>query len=353
VHPVLTRRSFTLGYAALWIGVGFSLSLVEGLSWFVAMLLTVPLMLVFGFICLTPWYLCRLMPIRPDTALRVMPMQALAALVSASLWIVLGYAWTTVLSTTNAGPQLKAEFHRIQPALFALAVALFLLSSAVHYLVVAVDESRAAETRALRLQMLAAHAELRALHAQITPHFLFNSLNSISALTSTDPAGARDMCVLLGDFLRGTLQIGTLDSIPLRQELALVDQFLAIEQVRFGERLRIERVIENDTLDCRVPPLIVQPLAENALRHGVSQMLDGGTVRMAAWRNGDVLVLTIDNPIERAARPKRGSGLGLENVRRRIEAVYGPRASLTAGAQKDRYSVEITLPLTLVKEQQA
>ena len=353
MHPVLTRRSFTLGYAALWIGVGFSLSLVERLSWLVATLLTVPLMLVFGFICLTPWYLCRLMPIRPDTALRVMPMQALAALVSASLWIVLGYAWTGLLSPTTVGPALRSEFGRIQPVLFVLAVALFLLSSAVHYLFVAVDQSRAAETRALRLQMLAAHAELRALHAQITPHFLFNSLNSISALTSTDPAGARHMCVLLGDFLRGTLQIASLDSIPLRQELALVDQFLAIEQVRFGDRLCIEREIEHDTLDCRVPPLIVQPLAENALRHGVSQMLDGGTVRMAAWRHGDVLVLTIDNPIEPAARPRRGSGLGLENVRRRIEAVYGTRASITAGPREDRYSVEITLPLRPAKEQQA
>ena len=100
---------------------------------------------------------------------------------------------------------------------------------------------------ALRHQMLAAQAELRALRAQITPHFLFNSLNSISALTSTDPAGARRMCILLGDFLRGTLQVGSLDRIPLSQELALVDQFLQIEQVRFGDRLRVERTVTSPT----------------------------------------------------------------------------------------------------------
>ncbi len=350
MHPVLTRRSFTAGYAALWIGVGFSLSLVEGLSLLSASLLTVPLMLLFGFICLTPWYLCRLMPIRPDTALKVMPMQALAALVTASLWILLGHGWVLLLAMTAQGTALRTAYSRIQPGLFVVAIVLYLLSSAVHYLVVVVDQSRTAETRALRLQMMAAHAELRALHAQITPHFLFNSLNSISALTSTDPAGARHMCVLLGDFLRGTLQIGSLERIPLRQELALVDQFLAIEQVRFGDRLRIERDIQSDTLDCHVPPLIVQPLAENALRHGVGQMLDGGIVRMAAWRNDDVLVFTIDNPIDRGARPKRGSGLGLENVRRRIEAVYGTRASISAGARQDRYSVAITLPAVTAKE---
>jgi LytS/YehU family sensor histidine kinase len=158
------------------------------------------------------------------------------------------------------------------------------------------------------------------------------------------------MCILLGDFLRGTLQIGSLDRIPFRQELALVDQFLAIEQVRFGDRLRIEREIESQTLECQVPPLIVQPLAENALRHGVGQTIDGGTVRLAAWRNGEVLVITIDNPIDRDARPKRGAGLGLENVRRRIESVYGNRASLTAGPHENRFSVEITLPLAPTKE---
>jgi sensor histidine kinase YesM len=339
-----------VGYAALWIGVGLSLSLVEGLSLASAVLLTVPLMLVFGFICLTPWYLCRLMPIRPDTAIRVMPMQALAALVSTSLWILLGHGWVTLLSATAAGAAVRAEFIRLQPAFFVLALALFLLSTTVHYLFVAVDASRQAETRALRLQMMAADAELRALHAQITPHFLFNSLNSISALTTSDPAGARHMCILLGDFLRGTLQIGSLDRIPFRQELALVDQFLAIEQVRFGDRLRIEREIESQTLECQVPPLIVQPLAENALRHGVGQTIDGGTVRLAAWRNGEVLVITIDNPIDRDARPKRGAGLGLENVRRRIESVYGNRASLTAGPHENRFSVEITLPLAPTKE---
>ena len=182
----------------------------------------------------------------------------------------------------------------------------FLLSSVLHYLALAVDASRVAETRAAQAQSLAAQAELRALRAQLTPHFLFNSLNSISALTSADPPAARRMCLLLGDFLRGTLHLSSLERIPLGQELALVDQFLAIEQVRFGERLQLSRAIAPETLAIAIPPLIVQPLAENALRHGVAQRLEGGTVSIEARIEGEELIVSIENPVD--GPPSRAPG---------------------------------------------
>jgi two-component system sensor histidine kinase AlgZ len=349
LHPVLARRSTTLGYALLWVAVGFSVMQIEGMSLPIAAMLPVPHTLLYGFICLTPWYLCRLMPIRPDTALRVVSIQVLAGLVSASLWILIGHAWVALLGSTAAGPEIARTYARVQPLLFALAVVLFLLSTAVHYLMVAVDQSRVAETRALRHQMLAAQAELRALRAQITPHFLFNSLNSISALTSSDPAGARRMCLLLGDFLRGTLQVGSLDRIPLAQELALVDQFLAIEQVRFGSRLRVDRTVDAETLACAVPPLILQPLAENAVRHGLGQLVDGGTVRFEAHVTDGRLTLSLENPIEGHARPRRGSGVGLENVRRRLDAAYGRDAAITAGPGDGVFRVELSLPRVVIE----
>lgn len=351
MHPLLARRSLTLTYAAIWLAIGLALTLIEAVPVDAAATLLLPLTLLYGFICLTPFYLCRLLPLKPDVAWRTLLVHLLAALVSASLWLILGHAWSAALVGTGYGPSARAELTRLQPLMFALAVLLFLLSSAVHYLSIAIDESRAAETRALRLQMLTAQAELRALRAQLTPHFLFNSLNSISALTSADPAGARRMCVLLGDFLRGTLQLGSQDRIPLSQELALVDQFLAIEQVRFGDRLRVERAIEEPALRCAVPPLIVQPLAENALRHGVTDLLEGGTVRIEARVSGERLVLVIDNPVDPDARPRSSRrGVGLENVRRRLQASHGREATLTAARNGNRFRVELTLPSVRLEE---
>src|SRR5262249_40432912 len=150
----------------------------------------------------------------------------------------------------------------------------------VHYLLLAFEFARQAERRQLQLEVLSRDAELRALRAQLDPHFLYNSLNSISALTAVDPAGARRMCVLLADFLRGTLAMSTRDRIPLEDELALTDRFLNIEQVRFGARLQVERQVDDAAARCRVPPLFLQPLVENAVTHGIAGLIDGGVIRL-------------------------------------------------------------------------
>ena len=138
-----------------------------------------------------------------------------------------------------------------------------------------VEESRAAETRALELQLLAREAELKTLRAQIDPHFLFNCLHSISALTGTDPPAARRMCLLLGEFLRTSVKLGAQDRIPFADELALAERYLEIERVRFGSRLAIERAIADGVGSCAVPALLLQPLVENAVTHGIAHLRGG------------------------------------------------------------------------------
>ena len=346
MHPLLARRDLTLAYAALWLVLGGALVYLEHLPGPVAAVV-VPIVFVFGFICLTPWYLCQRFPLQSAPLWRPPLVHMLVALMSASLWALLAH----VLLATFASPPSPDGFVGLESAMFGRAVPVFLLSSVLHYLAIAVDASRIAETRAATAQSLAAQAELRALRAQLTPHFLFNSLNSISALTSADPAAARRMCLLLGDFLRGTLHLSSLERIPLGQELALVDQFLAIEQVRFGERLTVERAIAAEALAIAIPPLIVQPLAENALRHGVAQRLEGGTVSIEARIDGDELVLAIENPVDGPPKPRTGRpAVGLENVRRRLEAGYGRIGQLRVGADSERFRAEIRLPAIRAKE---
>src|SRR5260370_2632838 len=114
-------------------------------------------------------------------------------------------------------------------------------------------------------ELLAREAELKALKAQIDPHFLFNSLHSISALTAVDAGRARDMCIRLSDFLRNSLRLGERTTIPFSEELALARTYLEVEQVRFGQRLRVAQDIEEAYCDCDVPPLLLQPLVENSI----------------------------------------------------------------------------------------
>jgi two-component system, LytTR family, sensor histidine kinase AlgZ len=132
----------------------------------------------------------------------------------------------------------------------------------------------------MQVRMLTRDAELRALKAQVNPHFLFNSLNSISALTSSDAAKAREMCILLGEFLRRTLGLGEKSAIPLEEEMSLIRAFLSVEKIRFGERLRMEMTVPKECLDFSVPPLLLQPLVENGVGHGIANLVEGGSIRL-------------------------------------------------------------------------
>jgi len=191
---------------------------------------------------------------------------------------------------------------------------------------------------------MAREAELRALRAQIDPHFLFNSLQSISALTTADPASARRMCLLLADFLRDTLSLGARERIPLSSEIALATRFLAIEQVRFGERLHVD-VTGSDGQECFVPPLVLQPLVENAVTHGVAHLIDGGIVRIDVARGATTLAITIENPTDPERPAGRGTGLGLKNVRERLRRLYDTEASLRVDEADGRFSARLDLPV--------
>jgi LytS/YehU family sensor histidine kinase len=208
----------------------------------------------------------------------------------------------------------------------------------------AFEAAREAERQQLELQVASRDAELRALRAQVNPHFLYNSLNSIGALTSRDPAGARRMCVLLGDFLRNTLKVSAADRITLADELGLVDAFVGIEQVRFGERMHVERQIDESALACRVPPLVLQPLVENAVVHGIAGLLEGGTIRLAVVRSDGRLWIRVENPRDPDVGPRRHGGVGLENVRRRLLAAFPENARIEAVAAADSFRVELNLP---------
>jgi LytS/YehU family sensor histidine kinase len=210
----------------------------------------------------------------------------------------------------------------------------------------AVGEVRAAERRALELQVLAREAELRALRAQVDPHFLFNSLNSIGGLIGSDPAGARRMCVLLGEFLRSSLRLGARDRVTLADEMALARRFLDIERVRFGDRLTVESSMEAAAGSCMVPPLLLQPLVENAVRHGIGGLVEGGTVRLDARREPNGVRIVVENPRDPDARTRPGAGVGLDNVRKRLMTHYGAEGALRVVNDAGTFRVEVTLPCT-------
>ena len=346
MHPLLARGTRLALYAAAWLAAGALLAAgVHALApqpWPDAFAFALPLALVYGFVALSAWWVCRAHPLAEG--LRAVGAQLVAAGQAAIAWAAAGGMLGLALERgPHLGPD-RAGLLRELAALLATGVPLYLLSAVVHYLLLAFEASHAAEKRALESQVGAREAELRALRAQLNPHFLFNSLNSINALVGADPEGARRMCERLGDFLRRTLALGARDAVTLGEELALVDRYLDIEQVRFGERLRVERAFDPAAAGCQVPPLLLQPLVENAIKHGIQGCVAGGRVRIETARAGARLRLRVENPVDPDAPARRGEGVGLANVRRRLE-VFGARdARLEAARDGDRFTVTLELP---------
>jgi len=225
-----------------------------------------------------------------------------------------------------------------------LFVALFSgISFARVFYLEAVARARAVEQTRAEL----AQAELRALRAQIHPHFLFNALNSIAALITVNPRAAEETTTQLADVFRYTLGASGKEMVPLSEELEFLRTVLAIEHTRFGERLRVVEDIEPGLDSVPVPSLLLQPLVENAVRHGLAPRAEGGTVRLAARREGDRLIFTVedDGVGMRPDAAPRGTGFGLHSVRERLR-VAGPPHRLDIDTAPGRGTrIEVTLPI--------
>ena len=365
MHPIFMNRLRLTLYGIAWLCVGCVLAILfhatTPRSWSSAFLLAVPMALMHASICLSAWWVCKSVPLGTTSTLRGVAVVFGAAIVAGVCWAVMSTAWASVLEETAVrvpgawsarelpppGGPWTPQVVRTRTALitFALGAPLYLVSAAVHYLVLTFESARTAERHALESQVLARDAEVRALRAQLNPHFLFNSLNSINALVGADPEGARRMCERLGEFLRLTLALAARETVSLAEEIQLVEHYLAMEKVRFGERLQSRVRIAPEVSQVPVPPLLLQPLVENAVKHGISERLEGGTIAIEADAAADSVRIVVSNPYDedegRTRRP--GEGVGLANVQRRLQTGAAKRTSMAAGKVDGIYRVELTL----------
>jgi two-component system sensor histidine kinase AlgZ len=309
-----------------------------------AFLLGLPLGLAQAALCLAARYPARAVPLAAGNLLRVGATHLSAAMVSTTVWMAGGFVLSRLLERFSSHAGASDRFLRESPTLALAGILIFLLAVTAHYLVIALDAAREAEVRGVRSRVLAREAELRALRAQVDPHFLFNSLNSIATLTGEDPAAARRMCLLLAGFLRRSLALGQRDEIPLGEELSLVADYLAIESIRFGPRLRVLQEVEEACRDCPVPPLLLQPIVENAVRHGIAQILQGGTIRISAGIDPEGVAVSVDNPRDPEHSGARGAGMGLENVRGRLRTMHGDQARIDVASESAVYRVRLFIP---------
>ena len=350
MHPILGYPRRLALYLVAWLTLSellfYVLTYHSGVGWIPAASFFFPLALFYAFVCLSAWYSCRGMPIAETSYTSLLATHLVAALIVSFFWVAVAKALAHAVSRGLKFEAFNNWIDKNLPVFLAAGVLLYLLAVALFYVLLAQEESREAEQRAMQASVQARDAELRALKAQVNPHFLFNSLHSISALTSSDPKRAREMCIALADFLRATLGLGEKALIPLQEELSLIHSFLAVEKIRFGNRLQMEEQVDPEVLDCMVPPLILQPLVENAVAHGIANLTEGGVIRLQANYRPEESSVSIDveNSFDPEAPARRKSGVGLANVRRRLDTRYGSNASFSVDKNGGCFHVGLVLP---------
>ncbi|HYO13515.1 MAG TPA: histidine kinase [Thermoanaerobaculia bacterium] len=343
----MTERR-TLGGLALWLGLVVTFGLLLFVYHYLAVVVEggtedplAPFIdeltgaLAGGLLFFPIRWLVRRLPLAPGTRGRRLPVYGLALLACGAAATTMMWGLRSVLyPLAGLGPyDYGAMPLRYLMELPLQAIGFVLMVAALHAWG-ALEAARARELRAAQLEGSLARAQIRNLRLQLQPHFLFNALNTISATMYEDPAAADEMIEQLAELLRASLRTAQSDEVPLGEELALLDRYLALMRARFGERLEVALELDPEAASALVPSLLLQPLVENAIRHGNAERVGRGAIAVRARREDGRLVLEVedDGPGEADTAPDRPApGIGLAATAERLRLLYGDGQSFSAG----------------------
>jgi len=346
-HPVLEKRSRFIIWWLAWLlmaagqsslmyfayGANAGAAIGDG---FVSMIL-------FGALGLAIWFPLRYMQKGDNPVMTAISNMVVTGIITVVIWVM---ANRFLLKSVVADKEAYDIFWS-STVILRVASGVLLYSMIILTYWLFISSSRLAEKAASqsKLEALVREAELKMLRSQINPHFLFNSLNSISSLTVTNPGGARDMIVKLSDFMRYSLSSRNDQPVTLHNEMESLRLYLEIEKVRFRERLVIKEEIEPECLAALLPGLLLQPLYENAVKHGVYESTGTVVINTSAKKEGENVIVSISNTVDPdSIVTRKGAGIGLKNVRTRLELFFGDEAELEVIRKEDSFTVNMKFP---------
>ncbi len=303
---------------------------------------------LFGLVSLLIWRICKKIPFEQTHRVLFFGFHFLAALLCSMLWLALSYgSWYL-----SEGERIfeKVDIRSIIGWQFLFGMIQYFFVAGIFYTINYHRNLKQKEIEEAELKILARDAELKALKLQMNPHFLFNTLNSINALVTKDAGAARKMIARLSDLLRMSLETHDKLLIPLQEELDLVHTYLAIEQMRFGDKMIFTEAIDPNLLTRPFPAMLLQPLLENAVKHGIANTRTGGTITLSIQRQEQYLVGRVINESSdsnfNSATAGSKNGISLKNIQQRLDRMYGnDYVWLVDRSEPNQFIVEFRLPL--------
>jgi len=348
MHPFLGEWKPTVALGIAWAlfsaAVIYVVHLIADLALLQAFILTAPVAAGQLLIFLSVWYLCKVTPLNTAGLGAFLARHGITVMVMSAIGLQLSMMYSELLVQLTGLELYRTAFERLVPVLLILSFLVYISGTSISYLILALEEGRQVENLALQSQLKAGRQELQFLKSRIHPHFLFNSLNGLSALCITAPDKARALCLNLADFLRYSFAYSNNNYVTLAEELEHAENYIAIESTRLGNRLKFSSSINTRPDKEYVISFCLQPLLENAVKHGVETISGGSTVELTIDSNEHYLVVDVSNPWRANSSKRSGSGFGLNNLRDRLKYSYGEKARLTIHKGEQYFSVRLFLP---------
>lgn len=342
-HPFISNPKLTIAYGLFWILVSTVLvliaTLVNGVPLGNSVVETFTFLILYALIGAAIWYVIKFSTLEDNSILRVILAHVIAATIIVFIWMYIGVVFVKAFHP-NARQWLDHTVLGRTVAGYIMYVGFVVFFYAVNYYYAFKEKSK----NETHLKALVKEAELHALKSQINPHFLFNSLNSISSLTMTDPARAQEMVINLSQLMRYSLKHDQDEKVTFMRELENNKLYLNIEKVRFGKKLNPVFAIEEDCMKAEIPNMILQPLYENAIKYGVYEATETIDVITHCRLNGNMLEIVISNTYDKNVLSKKGEGIGLRNIRDRLQVIYGNPHLLRIEDNNNEFTVTLNIP---------
>jgi two-component system LytT family sensor kinase len=342
-HPFITNPRLAIYYGVFWLVAAMTMVLVStfgnGIAFGIAMLEVFSFLITFAVVGSAIWYVIKFSTLEDHSITRIIFAHLVAATLIVFVWMYFGAVTIKLLH-----PNPEIWFERKSTNRIFAGYMLYVIYVVFFYAVNYYQGFKEKVRNEGKLKSLVKEAELHALKSQINPHFLFNSLNSISSLTMTDPGKAQEMVINLSQLMRYSLKHDQKEKVSFQQELDNNKLYLSIEKVRFGKKLNSIFAVEEKCLKAEIPNMILQPLYENAIKYGVYEATETVDVITHARCNNELLEITISNTFDKDVLSKKGEGIGLRNIRDRLQLIYGNPHFLQIKNENNEFTVTLTIP---------
>jgi sensor histidine kinase YesM len=288
------------------------------------------------------WFSAKFLSIENHKIIRIISNHLIEGLILISLWLLLGYF--IIINLTSDKDAYSNFFFATLKFRAALGIFTYFLITSFYYIVIYYTGFQERRIKETELKNLVTEAELRSLKFQINPHFIFNSLNSMSALTEINPKKAKQMIIKLAEFLRYTLATNDKQMVSLNEELKNIRLYLEIEKIRFEEKFEYEEDINEECNNAQIPSMILQPLFENAIKHAVYETLDTVILKLSCARQDSFLKIVMQNNFEGESH-KKGAGVGINNIKERLRLIYQQDNLMEVKKEENVFRVTIYIPL--------